>query len=165
MHRGVHGADTFARRIFAVLTGHRLIHHLRVIDPFLGVLLVIAVLTFILNESRGCPGIVIATSVVAINSQPVHLTAFGHLILADNRNVVLALAGNHTGIAASAGAEINGHAPLMHVARQTRPLFIRMLIDRPLIAGVGTEAHMIHKIGVLAEFLQCRLANDRPTFH
>ena len=56
--------------------------------------------------------------VVAVDAQPVHLAAAQHLVLADDRDVVLRLAGDDAGVAADAGVEVDRHAPL--VARRTR---------------------------------------------
>ena len=97
MHGGVDGANTFTRSILAMLAEHRLVHHLRVVHLIFLRQLAIA-------------------AEVTIDAQPVHLAVFVNLILADDRDVILALAGQHAGVAAHAGREINGHAPLMDFA-------------------------------------------------
>ncbi len=48
---------------------------------------------------------------VTVQPDPVHLPAQGHLLLAHHGNVVLRLAGHHTGVTANAGAQIHHHAP------------------------------------------------------
>jgi len=50
---------------------------------------------------------------VAVQADPVHLSAFGHLLLADDRDIVLGLARHHAGVATDAGVQIDGHAPGM----------------------------------------------------
>ena len=47
---------------------------------------------------------------VLVNADPVHLAVAAHLVLADDRDVVLGLAANHTLAAAVALAEVDGHA-------------------------------------------------------
>ncbi len=54
-----------------------------------------------------------APDVIAVHADPVHLAAAQHLILADHRNVVLRLAGDHAGVAAGAGRQVDRHAPLI----------------------------------------------------
>ena len=41
--------------------------------------------------------------VVAVDADPVHLAAARDLVLADDRDIVLGLAGDHAGVAAGAG--------------------------------------------------------------
>ena len=53
------------------------------------------------------------TGVIAIDPNPVHRPAMGDLQFADNRDVVLRLAGDDTGAATSADIEIDRHAPLL----------------------------------------------------
>ena len=52
-------------------------------------------------------------AIIAIDPQPVHRAAVGHLQFADDRNIVFALAGNDAGAAASADIQIDRHAPLL----------------------------------------------------
>ena len=49
--------------------------------------------------------------VIAIDAQPVHFALMHHLLLADDGNVVLGLAGDDAGVAADAGVQIDTHRP------------------------------------------------------
>ena len=82
-----HGADLLARRILALHAWHRLEHDFRI--------------------ARGLAG------EVPIDPQPMHLAVSRDLVLADNRHVVLALAGDHAGVAADAGIQVDRHPPLV----------------------------------------------------
>ncbi len=77
-------ADLFARRILAVMTRHRLMHRL---------------------------GIVQLAAEVPVDAQPMHLASPADLLLAHDRHVVLRLAGNHAGVAADALVQVDGHPP------------------------------------------------------
>src|SRR4029077_5299557 len=48
-----------------------------------------------------------------IDAQPVHLAAASDLLLADDRDVVLGLAGDDAGAAAGTRRQVDGHAPLV----------------------------------------------------
>jgi hypothetical protein len=50
-----------------------------------------------------------------VDPQPVHDPAAGHFRLADDRDVVLRLAGDHAAAASGAGVEVDDHAPLVAV--------------------------------------------------
>ena len=66
------------------------------------------------NYPRAPPenlGIVKISRVVPVNADPRHLSAVEDLLLSDDGNVVLRLAGDGTGIAAGTGVEIDGHTP------------------------------------------------------
>ena len=84
---GIDRADAFAGGRFAMLAEHRLRHRLRVLLR---------------------PGI------VAVDANPVHFAALADHFLADNRDVIFALTGDHAGGATDASVQINGHAPLVH---------------------------------------------------
>ena len=84
MHRGADRADQLARRLLAVHAGHRL-------------------------EQRAALGA--GRRLVAVDADPVHLAAGGDLLAADDRDVVLGLAGDGAGVAADAGVEVDRHAP------------------------------------------------------
>ena len=161
MHRGVHRADTLARRILAVLAGNTLIAHLRV---------------------------VLIPREIAVDPYPRHLPANGNLMLADNRDVVLALAGHHAGIAADACAEVDHHPPLLalriHLLRavalaaevvvvrrrgEIRPAFLP-LVTRTLLGDVrrvmgAVQVKVIDEILVVAEVVGVALAYDRSAIH
>src|SRR5690606_11300396 len=51
---------------------------------------------------------------VAVHPQPGHLAAALDLVTADDRDVVLDLAGDDAGVAAGAAAQVDRHAPLLH---------------------------------------------------
>jgi hypothetical protein len=72
-----------------------------------------------------CLRIDVTGGIVAVDAQPMHLTAAHHLLLAHDRNVVLRLARHDAGIAADARVKIDRHAPLM-VAVEPRRLVHRI---------------------------------------
>ena len=124
MNRGVDRADGFARRVFAVLTHHRLVHHFGILRP-LAVVLV-----------KG-----LRARVVAIDPDPVHDAAMGDLQFADNRDVVFRLAGDDAGAASGAGVEIDCHAPLLgrgewRVRVERRQLLRQFFVPRDLLHEV-----------------------------
>ena len=80
-------ADLLARRVLAVDAHHRHGDHARVR--------------------------LIGAHVVAVHPEPVHLATARDLVLADDRNVVLRLASDHTCVATCARIEVDGHAPLV----------------------------------------------------
>ncbi len=82
-------ADDLARRVLALLTGHRLVdrlHRLRRVD---------------------------VAGEVVVDADPVHLAVLAHLLLADHRDVVFRHAGDDAGAAAGARRQVDGHAPLV----------------------------------------------------
>src|SRR4029434_1587143 len=79
-----HRADQFAGGVLAVHTRHGLMISLRIFR---------------------------ASFIIAIDAQPMHLPRAGHFGFAYHRDVVFCLAGNDTGVAADAGAHVDGHAP------------------------------------------------------
>ena len=52
---------------------------------------------------------------VAVDADPVHLAAVQHLLLADDGDVVLRLAGDDARPAAGAGGQIDRHAPAVQI--------------------------------------------------
>ena len=97
--RVVHGrgnrADLLARGVLALHAGNRLNDHLRAAGRIAGE--------------------------VSIDADPVHLAPLRDLDLADDRDVVLALAGDHARVAPDARVEVDGHAPLV-------PLLVGVLL-------------------------------------
>jgi hypothetical protein len=81
-------ADRLARRLLAVLAGHRHVEEVGVVEP---------------------------AAVVGVDADPVHLAPDQHLVLADDRDVVLGLAGGDAGVAAGADGHVDDHAPLVRV--------------------------------------------------
>ena len=168
-----------------MLAGHRLVNHLWIIDPVLEVLFVVTCSLRTTGAVRmRRVRYVTSAGVIPVDPQPVHLAAFGNLILANDRDVVLALAGYHTGVAAHARTEIDGHAPLVHIASQLGLVLIRMLVNFALIDGVRLDAHVLGEHGLfifrtfkrflirqrLEVWLQSLvghggLANNRAAFH
>ena len=57
---------------------------------------------------------------VAVHADPVHFAAAVDLVLTDDRNVVLGLAGNRAGVAARAGREVDRHPPRVTLIRVAR---------------------------------------------
>ena len=82
------------------------------------------------------------TAIVRIHTQPVHLAAAQHLVLADHRDVVLRLASDDARVAADAGVDVDGHAPLVAVVLVVRVQGQRLrrrlvsFVDRLRIADV-----------------------------
>ena len=83
---GLGGTVEAGPPLLAKEEGDRLVHQLRLVR---------------------CPG------EVAVDPDPVHLASPGQLLRTHDRDVVLALAGEHAGAAAGAGVEIDRHAPLV----------------------------------------------------
>ena len=75
---GVDRADRLARRVLALLAGHRLEEHLRVLE-----------ILRVLRIAAGHVG-----GEIAVDADPVHLAAAHDLVLADDGDVVLRLAGD-----------------------------------------------------------------------
>jgi hypothetical protein len=101
---GLDGADVFAGGVLAVLARHRLEEELL--------------------------GLLVRPGDVAIDAEPVHLPAGHHLILADDGDVVLGLAGDDARLAAGAGRQVDRHAPPV----------VRVgvgLVQRERLAGAG----------------------------
>ena len=137
---GVDRADVFARGGLAMLAEHRLVHRLHVVNPFGKLLLVVlleGVRRLFLRRVGG---------VIAVDAHPVHFAAALHLVLADNGNVVLALAGEDARAAADARAQIHRHAPLMQ--RGLLRLVERVGIQRRHDGRLGA-VHLVRKIRVL----------------
>src|SRR5262249_33166425 len=128
VHRGLDRANVFARRILAVHARHRL------------EVILFRLLRWAAN--------------VAIDPQPVHLPPEAHLLLADDGNVVFRLAGDHAGLAAHAGGQVDDHAPfvlwrtvvvgLVERERHARPL--GLLLDQRRFAFSG-EAGLVAILG------------------
>src|SRR5690606_10647151 len=127
VHRRRGGAHGLARRVLAVHARKRLEEDLRLGEIAL---------------------------VVAIDADPVHLAAASDLILSDDGDIVLGLAGDHAGVAADAGAEVDGHAP--SVARLARfdvslrkGLWIeRRLLLRMFLGARADDGGRIREIGL-----------------
>src|SRR4051812_32237450 len=109
MHGRVDRAHALARSAFAMLAKHWLEHDLGIVGRGLRV------------GRRAAE--------ITVDAKPVHLAAAADLLLADDRDVVLALAGDHASAATNAAGQINGHAPLMLNALQSRLGRVGMLID------------------------------------
>ena len=84
MDRRGHWAHDLARRGLALLTQHRLMVGVGILD---------------------------VAGVIPVDPQPVHFTAVEHLILADDWDVVLGLAGDDARVTAGADVLIDRHAP------------------------------------------------------
>src|SRR5207253_9729863 len=88
-----HGADLLARGILALHAWNRLEHDLGVAGGLAGE--------------------------VPVDPQPMHLAPLRDLGLADDRHVVLALAGDHARVAADAGIQVDRHPPLVALIVRT----------------------------------------------
>src|ERR1035441_775222 len=101
-------------------------------------------------------------SIIAVYAQPMHLTAAAHLILADDGNVVLALAGQHARGTADTGIEVNGHSPLMHSVLLRLVEWIR--VER-LGARRRLQLHDLREVRVLVILLEICLPHRWSPFH
>ena len=109
MNRGVDGTDHFARRILALDASNRLMYETRVLLP---------------------------AREITVDPDPVHLTTACDLILADDRDVVLALAGDRAGITSNACVQIDRHSPLILSVEHRRCLDLdELLRGRARAAG------------------------------
>src|SRR5205807_10291019 len=81
--------------------------------------------------------------VVTVDTDPMHLAAAAHLIFADDGDVVLRLTGDHAGVAADAGREIDRHTPRVAV------VIPRRLVER--VVGARGFAEPPGELGILAE--------------
>ena len=96
MHGSIDRTNVFTRGRFAMLAEHRLSHGLGIINPRLELLRAFGLERFQRLLFLRVSG------VVTIDANPVHFPSAGHLVFADNGDVVFALAGHHTGRAADA---------------------------------------------------------------
>ena len=94
---------------------------------------------------------------VAVDADPVHLAAAQHLLLADDRDVVLGLAGDHAGVAADAGVEVDRHAPLVAVVALLLPQRVER---RMLLVGLLWRTR-----DRLAASARVALAHERAPLH
>ena len=90
-------------------------------------------------------GIGILPREIAIDAQPMHLAALVDLVGADNGDIVLALAGHHTGVTAGTGIQVDRHTPCVPVVGRLLPKrFQRIMVSR-----VGEGKSTWHFIGPL----------------
>ena len=101
----------FGEVVLAVLAKHRLGDDLRVVDPIFKLLLVVGLESLVLEVDASPLVLARLSRVVAINSQPMHLATAAHQILADDRNIIFALAGDHASGTTRARRRINRHLP------------------------------------------------------
>ncbi len=110
---------------------------------------------------------VLDRGIITVDANPLHRAALGHLILADDGDVVLRLAGHHARVAARAGVQINRHAPL--VLRVQR----RVAVEGNVRRDVGVHAHHRHvrtaaleaEPGFLLISVDGQLAHEVAAFH
>src|SRR6266853_270355 len=127
MNRRGHRANNFARRVFTMHAEHGLVVSARAVQiPF----------------------------EVAVDANPVHLTANHDFRLADHRDVVFRLAGHHARAAAGTGVQVYRHAPrvavVFHLGVQRERIFLY----------VG-----LRELRILAVLVQRRDAHDVAPFH
>ena len=94
VHGGVGGTDGLARSRFAMLTSDTHKGDLRVHGNFL-------------------TSLIAAIEEVAVEANPLHVASLEDLIAADDRDIILGLAGDRTSVAARAGIEVDRHTPLL----------------------------------------------------
>ena len=120
VHRRADGTDQFARSVLALHAGDGL------------------------EESADCVrssrGLFVGDRlfVVAIDADPVHFAAAHHLLFADDRDVVLRLAGDDARVAADAGIEIDGHAQRSRAVGHV--LVVRSSLGRQFVVLVGRNS-------------------------
>ena len=124
VHRRQDGADHLAGRVAAVLAQHWL------------------------EQDVHSP---LSFRVIAIQTQPVHVAPAPHLVLADDRNVVLDLAGDNTGRATRTGIEVDDHAPVNAM--------VRMILGPQVVMLLGRRS--VRLAGQFLIGLQCQFADDR----
>ena len=155
---------TFARRGFAMLTQHRLVHRLHIINPFFKLLILVLL-------ERGIPCALLRIGgVVTINPQPVHFATAIHEVFADDWNVVLALTRDDACAATHAAAQINRHAPLvmsllLGFIERVRIQRLRPFASCAFRTRRHRRVHLFRKIRMRLELFQVRLAHNRATFH
>ncbi len=150
-----------------MLAEHGLVHDLNIVNPFLIGLLLIH------NEVVGQAPLGWVTTVVAVNTHPVHFTAVCHLILAYYGNVILTLAGNHASATANTSVEVNRHTPLMDLASRFWLRLVGMLVDLlglPVLVvrdvpGMSLEVHVLGEIRFGLIIFKIGLTHDSPSFH
>src|SRR5262249_28679932 len=113
MHGRIDRTNVFARRGFAVLTKHWLRDDLRIINPFLELLLIVRLESLVIEGNSVPLPLRDVASVITVDTQPVHFTAAANQILAHNRDVILTLARHDARRATDARRQINRHTPLM----------------------------------------------------
>ena len=87
-------------------------------------------------------------SSVSMRSQCISRLA-PHLVLADDRDVVLRLAGDHAGAAARADAQVDRHRPLIAAV---------LVLGKHRVGGAPVRRG---EVGIAAVFLQCPAQGDR----
>ena len=141
-----------------MLARHWLVYYLRIINPLLGVLFIIPILALILNPARRGLGIMVSAGVIPVNTQPVHFAPLGHLLLANNRNIVLTLTGYYASVTAITSGKVNRHAPLVHITGQSWPFLIGVLINLTFISSMRPNTHIVwEEIFLIVFALLCRL--------
>src|SRR4029077_478877 len=136
------GANRFARRVLAMLARHWLVYNLRILRPFTAVLVVRS-----------------AAGVKAINPEPGHNSALRPLQLADDRDVVLGLTGDHTGTTPGTHVQIDTHSPLLRCLQR------RMGVDaRWRMRQLFLSRNFFRELIVFAVALQSRLAYKATAF-
>src|SRR5262249_30281082 len=129
MHRRADRTNFLARRVFALHAGDGLKKGLRVAR---------------------------AALVVTVNAQPVHLAPAHDFGFADDRNVVLRLAGHDASAAADARIQINRHPP--GVTRILEVLIERMILCWRLLFEAG-------EVRMLAIFVERCRSHQLAPFH
>ncbi len=102
-----------------------------------------------------------------------HLPAADDLVLADDGDVVLRLAGDHAGVAADAGVQVDRHAPggpfgLVILGVELRRDVARLVVLEALqlaLRDVLVDADLLHEGRVGLEFFERRLADEAAPLH
>src|SRR5438093_9158305 len=96
------------------------------------------------------------TLVIAVDADPMHLAAIGHLIFAHDGNVILRLASHRAGITTSTGIQIDDHAPSV--------AFILILLIKRQTWRRGFP-HLLNEIRMLMVFLEGPNSDRLTPFH
>jgi len=158
---GVDGANRLARGGFALLAGHRLDKHLRIVEiRVVGQRAVLALGRIIGGE-------------VAIVADPVHLATAQDLELADDGNVVFRLTGDHARTATDAGVEVDDHAPCGTIGLIIGRVELRIDVTRLVmlitfvvaVRRVGVDADFLDEGRIAVELIERGFADETAAFH
>ena len=128
VHGRPHGTDLLARGVFTMLAGHRLE----------------------VGAGRGQVALE-----VGVDPEPLHVAPDLDLLLADDGDVVLRVAGDDAGVAADAGVHVDGHAPGVLVVDIRRE---HALVGLGILAALA----LVGEIGILFKLLERGVADDAP---
>ena len=145
MHCGANGADLLARRVLALLARNRLEKCLWIEERLVVAGRIVG---------RG-----FSFLVIAVDANPVHFAAAHHLILADDRNVVLRLASDHASVATVAFVQVDGHRPLVALIGELG----FAVVERQFLRG--RFSMFVGEVRILAVLLERSSRENLTAFH